>query len=117
MYGEANVVRTLVIDGVANREYTENGGKDRSSGRVLSREVPGLQSSKACLRSWSLGELRVKVDQGSEASSGPSRLCRRKKCCQRNVPAGSSRSVREEWGRQSLVGRYPQVGGERERAA
>ena len=34
-----SVVRTLVIDGVANGEDPEDGGKDRSSRRVLSVEV------------------------------------------------------------------------------
>lgn len=79
----ANVVRTLVIDGVANREDTEDGGKDRSSRRVLSGEVPRLQSPKACLRSWPLGELGVKVDERREVSSGSSRLkigCCVKRC-------------------------------------
>jgi hypothetical protein len=39
--------RTLVIDGVTDGKDSEDGRKDRSSGRVLSAEVPGLQSSKA----------------------------------------------------------------------
>ena len=74
----ANVVRTLVIDSIANGEYSEDGSKDRSGRRVLSGEVLGLQSSKACLRSWPFGELRVEVDEGSEASSGPPGLYRTK---------------------------------------
>ena len=39
--------RTLVIDGITDGKDPEDGGKDRSSGRVLSGEVLGLQSSKA----------------------------------------------------------------------
>lgn len=73
------MVRTLVIDGVTNGEDPEDGGKDRSSRRVLSAEVPSLQSSKVRLRAWSLGEFRVEVDEGGEAASGASGLCRRSK--------------------------------------
>ena len=72
-----SVVRTLVIDGVTNSENPKDGGKDRSSRRVLSVEIPGLQSSEARLRGWSLGEFRVEVDEWSEASSGSSGLYRR----------------------------------------
>ena len=39
--------RTLVIDGVTDGKDSKDGGKDRSSGRVLSAIVPGLQPSKA----------------------------------------------------------------------
>ena len=73
-----NFVRTLVIDGVANGKDPENGGKDRGSRRVLSCEVLGLQSPKARLRSWPLGKLRVKVDEGGETSSRTSGLYREK---------------------------------------
>lgn len=76
MGGGANVVRTLVVNSVTNGEYSEDGGKDRSGRRVLSSEVPRLQSSKVCLRSWPFGELGVEVDEGSEASSGPPGLHR-----------------------------------------
>jgi len=72
-----SAVRTLVVDGVTNSEDSEDGGKDRSSRRVLSAEVPSLQSSKARLRGWSLGEFRVEVDERGEASSGSSGLYRR----------------------------------------
>ena len=68
--------RTLVIDGVTDGKDSKDGGKDRSSGRVLSAEVLGLQPSEACLRSWSLGEFRVEVYEGSEASSRSSGLYR-----------------------------------------
>jgi len=71
------VVRTLVIDGVANGEDPEDGGKDRSGRCVLSVEELGLQSSKVRLRGWSLGEFRVKVDEWGEASSRSSGLYRR----------------------------------------
>lgn len=54
---EANVVHTLVIDGVTNSEYAEDRGKDWGGRRVLSGKVLGLQSSKARLRSWSLWKL------------------------------------------------------------
>jgi len=78
-----SVVRTLVIDGVTNGEDPEDGSKDRSGGRVLSAEVPSLQSSKVRLSGWSLGEFRVEVDEGGEASSRSSGLYRNQKA--RNV--------------------------------
>jgi len=70
-------VRTLVIDCVANGEDPEDGGKDRSSRRVLSVEELRLQSSKVRLRGWSLWEFRVEVDKWGEASSRSSGLYRR----------------------------------------
>lgn len=89
--------RTLVIDGVPNGEDTEDGGKDRSSRRVLSGEIPGLQSSKARLRGWSLRKLRVKVDEGGQASSRSSGLHRRKQAVRaRAMPAAKFRGVRGE---------------------
>jgi hypothetical protein len=80
-YGDsgANVIRTLVVDGVTDGEDSEDRGKDWGGRRVLSGKELGLQSSKARLRSWSLWEFRVKVDEGSKASSRPSGLNRRKR--------------------------------------
>ena len=107
--------RTLVIDGIADGKDSEDGGKDRSSGRVLSAEVLGLQSSKARLRGRSLGKFRVEVYEGGEASSGSSRLHRRnqkreKKTRVVSVVSWSSpaarnwEDVRGETGKRPLVG-------------
>ena len=99
-------VRTLVIDGVTHGKDSEDGGKDRSSGRVLSVEVLGLQSSKARLRGWSLGKFRVEVDEGGKASSRSSGLHRRNRKKKKKtrvvsvveLPSAGGLTYEEGWG-------------------
>ena len=96
-----SVVRTLVIDGVANGEDPEDGGKDRGRRRVLPVEVLRLQSSKVRLRGWSLGEFRVEVDEWGEASSRSSGLHRRNQKTRtvrrRGIPQRTLATYEEGW--------------------
>lgn len=68
--------RTLVVDGISNCEDAENGGQHWCSGGVLSVEEPGFETSKAGSRSRAFRQLRVEVDEGSQAFSRASGLNR-----------------------------------------
>ena len=57
------ITRTLVINGVTNKEKTKDGGDDGLSRGVLAIEISGLESTDSRSRCWALGQLGVKVDK------------------------------------------------------